>query len=103
MDETCTFCGAEYHRIEDHCCHCTSLLQQLAAMTEERDELVGANMLNRNALKIAQEKLTAGAEMLDKLHKRADWLQEQLAAMIEKRDEWRRLAKTATAGTGTVR
>ena len=41
MNETCTFCGAEYHRIEDHCCHCTRLLQQLAAMTKENERLQG--------------------------------------------------------------
>ena len=65
MNETCSNCGAEYHRIQDHCCHCTSLFQQLAA-SQAREVTLREGVLNTaNACRIWGGEAERARKMLE--------------------------------------
>jgi hypothetical protein len=47
------------------CADVAWLLEQLAAVTAERDESQGANILNRNALRLAKERLALAEKAIE--------------------------------------
>lgn len=64
---TCSDCGGDFHRLEDHCCGCTRLQAELAALRAE------AASANQAVAKIALE-LCADKEKLRKLRAERDVL-----------------------------
>ncbi len=61
--------SAVYQQIEDNFTQgeIATLRKQVEKLTKERDELVGAQLLNRNALRLKDEQLAALAEQNEKL------------------------------------